>query len=378
MRIKRTQRLGIGLVAIASLGLTACGGSSSSSTSTPADTGATTGTSTGTSTGAATAPKGKVGIILPDSATSPRWESQDHPVLEKALKDAGVQYDIQNAGGDATKMQTIADQMITQGVTVLAIVNLDSKSGAAIETKAKASGVKTLDYDRLTLGGSAEAYISFDNAKVGGLLGQGLADCLGDKKSNIVYLDGSPDDNNATLFASGAHAVLDKIANYKKVGEQPVPGWKPDVALTVFEQLLTASGGKVNGVLAANDTLGNAAIQTLDKAKITGVAVTGQDASVVGLQNILAGKQCMTVYKPATQEAGALAKAAVALLQGQKVETNGTTKDADGARDVPSVLLDPITIKKDGVKQVISDGAVKKEDVCAGEFADKCTAAGIS
>ena len=122
--------------------------------------------------------------------------------------------------------------MIADGVTVLAIVNLDSESGAAIEEKAAAQGVKTIDYDRLTLGGSADYYVSFDNTKVGELQGQGLADCLGDKAANIIYLNGSPTDNNATLFSAGAHSILDPITNYTVVGEQAVPDWDNEQAVT--------------------------------------------------------------------------------------------------------------------------------------------------
>src|SRR3954466_10460782 len=164
------------------------------------------------SSGGGTA-EGKVGVILPDTTSSPRWESADRPKLEAAFKDAGVDYDIQNAGGDAQKMQTIAQQMITGGVTVLAIVNLDSASGAAIQQQAKQQGVQTIDYDRLTLGGSADYYVSYDNTKVGELQGEGLKKCLGDKAASIAYLNGSPDDNNATLFSNGAHSVLDKVSN---------------------------------------------------------------------------------------------------------------------------------------------------------------------
>ena len=244
---------------------------------------------------------GKIGVILPDTQSSVRWESADRPALEAAFKAAGVDYVIDNAQGDAAKMTTIADGMIADGVTVLAIVNLDSESGAAIEEKAASQGVKTLDYDRLTLGGSAEAYISFNNNKVGELQGQGLADCLGDEAANIVYLNGSPTDNNATLFSAGAHSVLDAIANYSVVGEQAVPDWDNEQAVTIFEQLYTQAGGKVDGVLAANDGLGGAAISVLEKNGRAGkVPVTGQDATVEGLQNVLAGTQCMTIYKSAT------------------------------------------------------------------------------
>ncbi|WP_240340009.1 sugar ABC transporter substrate-binding protein [Nocardioides sp. SYSU D00038] len=322
---------------------------------------------------------GKVGVILPDTESSVRWESADRPALEAAFEEAGVEADIQNAEGDAERMTQIADTMIGDGVTVLAIVNLDSESGAAIQEKAATAGVATIDYDRLTLGGSADYYVSFDNTVVGELQGQGLADCLGEKDANIVYLNGSPTDNNATLFAEGAHSVLDAIDSYKVVGEQAVPDWDNEEAATIFQQLYTAADGKVDGVLAANDGLGGAAIGVLEANGQAGkVPVTGQDATVEGLQNVLAGTQCMTVYKSAKLEAAALAEAAIALATGGEAETTGTTEDAEGGRDVPSILLDPVSITKDNVGDVIADGGQSYADVCSGEYADLCTEAGIT
>jgi D-xylose transport system substrate-binding protein len=322
--------------------------------------------------------KGKIGVILPDTKSSVRWETKDRPALEAAFKEAGVEYNIQNAEGSADQMATIADGMIADGVTVLAIVNLDSDSGASIQQKAASQGVKTIDYDRLTLGGSADAYVSFDNTKVGELQGQGLVDCLGGKPANVVFLNGSPTDNNATLFSTGAHSVIDATPSIKNVGEQAVPDWDNDKAVTIFEQLYTAAGGKVDGVYAANDGLAGSVISILDKNKRAGqVPVTGQDATVEGLQNILAGTQCMTVYKSATEEAGALAKAAIALANGQTPETNSTSRDDQGDRDVPSVLLTPKSITKDNVDVVFTDGGQSKDEVCAGQFAAMCSAAGL-
>jgi len=149
--------------------------------------------------------------------------------------------------------------------------------------------------------------------------------------------------------------------------------------VTIFEQLYTAAGGKVDGVLAANDGLGGSAISILEKNGVAGkVPVTGQDATVEGLQNVLSGTQCMTVYKSAKQEAGALAEAAIALTKGEDAQTTGTTKDSTSGRDVPSILLDPQAITKDNVKAVIDDGGQKASDVCSGKFADLCKTAGIS
>lgn len=365
--MKRKHNLVLVPLLGAAMALTACG-------SDDGDTGSDAGDS-----GSGGDAAGKIGVILPDTESSVRWESADRPALTAAFEEAGVEFDIQNAEGDAERMTQIADSMIGDGVTVLAIVNLDSESGAAIQEKAASQGVATIDYDRLTLGGTAEYYVSFDNTVVGELQGQGLADCLGDKEANIVFLNGSPTDNNATLFAEGAHSVLDEMSNYTVVGEQAVPDWDNEEAATIFQQLYTAADGQVDGVLAANDGLGGAAISILEANGQDGkVPVTGQDATVEGLQNVLAGTQCMTVYKSATQEAEALAEVAIALANGEDAETTGTTVDSSDDSEVPSILLEPQAITKDNVSDVIEDGGQKAEDVCTGDFADLCADAGIS
>ncbi|MDG4665350.1 substrate-binding domain-containing protein [Mycobacterium sp. 236(2023)] len=357
--MKRTSTLLVTAVVGVSMTLTACG-SNSDTQSAQGDGGA-----------------GKVGVILPDTKSSVRWETKDRPALEAAFKNAGVEYTIQNAEGSADTMATIADGMIADGVTVLAIVNLDSDSGASIQEKAAAQGVKTIDYDRLTLGGSADVYVSFDNNIVGELQGQGLVDCLGGKPSNVVFLNGSPTDNNATLFSAGAHSVIDKVPTIKNVGEQAVPDWDNDKAVTIFEQMYTAADGRVDGVYAANDGLAGSVISILEKNKRAGqVPVTGQDATVEGLQNILAGTQCMTVYKSATEEANALAEVAISLANGEEPKTTATSRDDTGGRDVPSVLLTPKSITKDNIDVVFDDGGQSREEVCSGQFAEMCTAAG--
>jgi D-xylose transport system substrate-binding protein len=363
----RRRTLTTALSAVLVFGMAACGGD---------DGGNGGGGGGGGGGGEAT---GKVGVILPDTESSVRWESADRPLLEAAFEEAGVEYDIQNAEGDAQRMATIAEQMITGGVTVLAIVNLDSASGAQIQQQAATQGVATIDYDRLTLGGSAEYYVSFDNVQVGTLQGEGLAQCLGeDTTANIAFLNGSPDDNNATLFSEGAHGVLDEMSNYTQVAEQAVPGWDNQQAATIFEQMYTQAGGNIQGVLAANDGLANSVISVLQRNNVAGqVPVTGQDATTEGLQNILAGNQCMTVYKPIAEEANALAELAIALINGEDAETTGEAEDPEGNRQVPSVLLEPISIFRDNVKQVVDDGFVTAADLCTGEFAAACTELGI-
>ncbi|MDI1460317.1 substrate-binding domain-containing protein [Catellatospora sp. KI3] len=337
----------------------------------------------GADTGAPKTPK--IGVILPDSKSSARWETADRKYLEAAFKAAGVQADIQNAQGDKTNFQTIADQMITNGATVLMIVNLDSGTGKAVLDKAKAQNIPTIDYDRLTLGGSASYYVSFDNKAVGKLQGEGLVKCLteqGVKNPAIAQLNGSPTDNNATLFKAGAVEVLQAkydAKEYTLAADQAVPDWDNAQAGVIFEQQFTQANGKINGVLAANDGLGNAAITVLKKNKVNGkVPVTGQDATVQGLQNILAGDQCMTVYKAVKQEADAAAALAISLAKGETKTTDQTTKDSESGRDVPSVLLVPQAIFFNNVKDVVTDGYVTKDELCTADFAAKCTEAGIS
>jgi len=360
--------LALTLTLVTAGGLAACGGSSGSSTG--------SGSNTDTS-------KAKIGVILPDSKSSARWESADRKYLEEAFKKAGVKYDIQNAQGDKSAFQTIADQMITNGATALMIVNLDSGTGKAVLDKAKSQGVATIDYDRLTIGGGAQYYVSFDNTKVGQLQGEGLVKCLTAKNAQkpvVAELNGSPTDNNATLFKNGYDSVLKPkydSGEYVKGPDQSVPDWDNAQAATIFEQMLTQNPN-IKGVLAANDGLGNAAISVLKKQKLNGaVPVTGQDATVQGLQNILAGDQCMTVYKAIKKEADAASDLAISLAKGEKKSVDGKVTDPETKKDVPSVLLTPVAITKENIKDVIADGFVTAEQICTGDYAAKCAEAGI-
>jgi D-xylose transport system substrate-binding protein len=325
----------------------------------------------------------KVGVLLPDTKSSVRWESFDRPLLQAAFKSAGVPVTIDNAQGDKSTQQQQAEQLITNGAKVLLLVNLDSGSGAAIEANAASRGVKVIDYDRLTLKGQAAYYVSFDNVKVGELQGQGLVKCLGSAaKPAIAELNGSPTDNNATLFKQGYDSVLKPLyssGKATKVADQSVPDWDNQKALTIFEQMLQKANNKIDGVLAANDGLGNSAISAIKARKLKQLPVTGQDATPQGIQNILSGDQCMTVYKAVKKEADAASKLAIALATGKEPEAglvNGKTNDT--ARDVPSVLLKPEAITKDNVKVVFDDGFLKPSEVCVGKYASLCTEAGIT
>jgi D-xylose transport system substrate-binding protein len=362
-----------------SLALTACGNNSSN------NSGSNSG---GQSTGGGGASGGiKVGVILPETATSARWEGFDKPMLEAAMKAQGLDPDIQNAQGDVSKFSTLADGMISQGVKVLIIAAINSDVGASVAQKANQRGIPTIDYDRLNLGGSSDYYVSFDNVKVGQLQGQGMSDALkGKQGAQVIQIEGAPTDNNATLFTQGQMKVLQPLYDsgaLKLVRNQAIDNWDNAKGGDVFEQILTSNGGKVDGVVAANDGLAGAVITKLRKNGLNGkVPVTGQDATADGLKAILAGDQYMTVFKPIKEEAEATAKLAAALAKGDKsaADAIATQKlnDPKGNRDVKSVLRDPKLITKNEVKTVISEGYIKATEVCGGELASVCTQLGIS
>lgn len=328
-----------------------------------------------------------VGVILPETATSARWEGFDKPMIEEAMRAEGLEPDIQNAQGDVQKFSTLADGMINDGVKVLVIASINSEIGGTVAQKANAQGIPTIDYDRLNLGGSSEYYVSFDNVKVGELQGQGLADALeGKRGAQVIEIEGAPTDNNATLFYNGQQKVLKPLYDSGQltlVQKQAIDNWDNQRGGTTFEQILTSNGGQVDGVVAANDGLAGAVITVLKKNGLNGtVPVTGQDATADGLKAILAGDQYMTVFKPIKEEAEATAKLAAALADGDTAAADeiatATSEDPEGNRDVKSVLLEPFMITRDEVKRVIDEGYVKADEVCTGELAAACTELGIS
>src|SRR5687768_1259644 len=323
---------------------------------------------------------GKVAVLLPDSKSSVRWETVDRPFLKQAFDDAGIESEIQNAEGDKSTQQQQAEQAITNGAKVLLLVNLDSGSGAAIAANAKSQDVKVIDYDRLTLKGDSDYYVSFDNEQVGKLQGEGLVNCIGDKSpANIAVLNGSPTDNNATLFKNGYDSVINPkfdSGDWKEVDDQSVPDWDNQKALTIFEQMLQKAGNKIDGVLAANDGLGNAAISAIKQRKLPQIPVTGQDATLQGIQNIVNGDQCMTVYKAIKKEADAAAKLAIALAKGETPEAPDTINNE--TKDIPAVFLDPVAVTKDNISEYLGEPDFpKKEEICAGKLASKCDELGL-
>ncbi len=336
--------------------------------------------------------EGMIQVLLPDTTTSTRYEQYDRPYLEKAFEAAGLssdQYKVDNAQGSVSTMQTQADAAISSGASVLLVDPLDAGSGTAIEEKAVAAGLKVIDYDRLVTGGPADRYyVSFNNVTVGELIGTGMVDCIdtwGVSDPNILVMAGDPTDNNAKLFKEGYMSVLQPKfddGSYVNAGE-PAGTWLPSEAATTFEQQWTADS-KINAVVTPNDDNANAVIAVLKKNKVGAESfpTTGQDASLPGLQNILTGFQCGTVYKPIYLEAQAAAALALFLRAGLEPPAslvNATTADTAIGADIPSAYTVPVWVTSDNMAAtVVTDGAVTVDELCAGDVADACASAGIS
>jgi D-xylose transport system substrate-binding protein len=400
-----------GLTAAAATVLLAAAACSSNTTTTPAATTSPTGTSTATGSSptisaadlnntfsamtalkpVADAGHGLIAVILPDTTSSTRYVEFDAPYLKQAFTTAGLsssEFIVQNALGSDATQQADAESDITKGASVLIVDPLDSGVGASIESYAKNHGVAVIDYDRLTLGGTRSYYVSFNNVKVGTLLGQGLASCVtawGVKDPNVIVMRGAPTDNNATLFAEGYNAVMAPYFSSGKWKEvsQPAGTWDPPTALSEFQQQYTAHRN-INAALIPNDENGAPIIHFLQTqgVKAKTFPTTGQDATLTGLQNVLSGYQCGTVYKPIYLEAQAAAALAIYVRAGKTPPAslvNGTTEDTTSHVAVPSVLLTPKWVTTSNMNAtVIADKFVPASQLCAGTFAADCKAAGIS
>jgi D-xylose transport system substrate-binding protein len=368
---RRKWALSVLLVAIAAVALAACGSSSKKSSS------------SGSGSAKTSVGKGEVAVLLPDTQSSVRWEQFDRPYLDKAFTAAGISHTIVNAEGDPSTQKTQAEQAITNGAKVILLVDLDPGSGAAIIASAHAKGVKVIDYDRLTLGGGADFYVSFDNQRVGELQGQGLVKCLaatGQAKPVVAELNGSPTDNNATLFAKGYNSVLNPLYASGKLAKGPnqsVPMWDNQQALTIFEQMLTQTNNKIDGVLSANDGLANSVISAITAHKLKSIPVTGQDATAAGIDHIMAGQQCMTVYKAVKKESTAASAAAISLLHGQAPAHNSVVANGPG-KTTPAQLETPVAVTTANIQQtVIKDGWLTPAQICGGTNAALCTKYGV-
>jgi D-xylose transport system substrate-binding protein len=381
--IKRSLFVVCALVAIAAV-VAGCGGGSSSSSSSGS-------TSEEESSGGGGGEGGsyKIALLLPENET-PRYESDDRPDFEKAIEEKCPECEVSyfNAGGDVEKQQSQGEAALTQEANVIVLDPQDSKSAAAIVEKAHLEEIPVVSYDRLTENSEVSAYVSFNNKKVGELQAEKLSEKLkedGSPKGPIIMINGDPADPNAALFKEGAHAGFEK-SGVEIAKESDTPEWSAENAQKEAQQAITALGN--NGfaaIYAANDETGGGAIAAMKGAGINPEEkpVTGQDATVAGLQRILTGEQFMTVYKEIEPEANIAAELALALAAGEEVpkELEGIASEEvnNGKTEVPSILLKPIAVTKENVKStVVADGFVETSELCEGVYAAACKEAGIS
>jgi D-xylose transport system substrate-binding protein len=336
------------------------------------------------SAGAALAKSEKAGatiqvcVLLPDTTTSVRWEQFDKPSFAKALKAAGVTASITNALGDAQKQIAQAEQCISNGAKVGVVTSLDAGSSIAIQKKFKAAGGKTIDYDRQVVGGIASVYVTFDGNAVGRVQARGVIAGMkvkGTYKPSgvVAQLWGGPTDQNAFWFKSGNDDILNPLFKAKKLTKGPakfVPAWNDKNAQTIFEQMLVQTNNNIQGVVAANDGLAGAVVATLKAKGLDPLPLSGQDATVQGVQNIISGWQTNTVYKYVPDEANAAAAAAVALLKGQKPKVNTTRPN--GSKKEPTYVIPVTSITKANYTRLFRDKFLKRSDVCSGAYKQYC------
>jgi D-xylose transport system substrate-binding protein len=327
---------------------------------------------------------GKIALLLPETKTA-RYETQDRPLFEAKVKQLCPNCEIlySNADQDAAKQQQQAEAALTQGAKVLVLDAVDAASAGAIVTRAKQQKVPVISYDRLITDAPVDYYISFDNVRVGQLQGQALANKLkddGKATGPVVMINGAPTDNNAKLFKQGATGALNK-AGIKVLKSYDTPDWSPDKAQDEMQQAITAVGQNgFNGVYAANDGTAGGAIAAMKSAGITPTErpTTGQDAELAGIQRILAGTQYMTVYKAVKPEAQQAAQMAVDVANGRK-PTIANKKTDNGQGQIPSVILTPVAVTKDNVKDtIVKDGFWKTNQICTSAYASACKAAGLT
>ena len=321
----------------------------------------------------------QVCVLLPDTKSSVRWVQFDAPDFAKALKKAGVTYSITNALNDPQKMVSQADSCLSRGAKVAIVTDIAQGTSIAIEKKFAAAGGQSIDYDRQVVGGIAKVYVTFDGKAVGAAQAKGVIAGLKAagkyaKKPVVAELWGGPTDQNAFWFKSGNDAVLNplfKKGTLTKGPQQFVPLWLATNAQPIFEQMLLKTNNKIDGAIAANDNIAGAVIASLKAKHLQPIALSGQDATVQGVQNIISGWQTMTVYKFVPSEAKAAAAAAVALLKHKKIPgINGFRKN--GSKKEPTVALPVVSITKKNYTRLFKDKFLKKSDVCVGEFAQFC------
>ncbi|WP_340082089.1 D-xylose ABC transporter substrate-binding protein [Terribacillus sp. FSL K6-0262] len=304
----------------------------------------------------------KIGLSVSD-LTLERWQHDRDFFVEKA-EELGAEVLVQSADGDEAKQLSQIQNMLSQDIDTLVIIAINSDALSTVVDQAKAEGISVLSYDRLINGADIDAYVSFDNVRVGEMQAEYLTEQVPTGK--YFLMGGSPTDNNAKLFREGQLNILQPLVDsgdIEIIGDQWVKNWDANEALKIMENALTANKNDVDAVVASNDSTAGGAIQALEAQGLAGkVAISGQDADLSGVQRIAEGTQTMTIYKPIKEIATKSAEVAVQLAKGEEVKADSTINN--GKMDVPFIKLEPIQVNKDNLADtVIKDGFHSLEDV---------------
>jgi D-xylose transport system substrate-binding protein len=335
----------------------------------------TAGATAGTAARAASV---QVCVLLPDTKSSVRWVQFDAPDFKKAFAKAGVTASINNALNDPLKQKAQAQACLAAGAKVVIETSLDNGSASAIEKLFTSHGGYAIDYDRQVLGGTASVYVTFDGKKVGQAQANGIVAALKasgmySHKPVVAELWGGPTDQNAFWFKSGNDAVFNKLFKsgaLTKGPQQFVPDWDANNAATIFQQMLVRTNNKIDAVMAANDNIAGAVVADLKAKGLKPIPLSGQDATVQGVQYIISGWQTGTVFKYVPLETTAAAQAAIALLNGKKPTTN--TYRMNGKKREPTKTIPVEWITKKNYKTLFKEGFLKKSDVCVGQYKQYC------
>jgi D-xylose transport system substrate-binding protein len=327
----------------------------------------------------------KIALLLPETKTT-RYEEQDRPNFERRVKELCDSCEViyANANQDPAKQQQQAEAAITKGAKVIVISAVDVASAASIVERAKQSDVAVVAYGRLIPDADIDYYVSIDPFKVGQQQAQVQMDAIKkDGKSNpkVVMINGAPTDSNSKPYKDGAAQVLKKEGG-DIVKSFDTPDWSPDKAQQEMEQTITSLGNDgFDAVYVANDGMAGGAIAALKGAQIDPSSryVTGQDAELAGVQRILAGDQLMTVYQPIIDIAETAAELAVPIAQGKEPPADLAKDKVDnGAKQVPSVLLETIAIRPNNIEStLVKEGFLDTGEICSGKYAQYCKEAGV-
>ena len=296
----------------------------------------------------------KIGFSIDDLRLE-RW-ARDRDYFTAAAEQMGAKVYVQSADANEQRQISQIENLISRGVDVIVIVPFNATVLNNVVAEAKKAKVKVVSYDRLILNADIDAYISFDNEKVGEMQAQGVLNAQ--PKGNYFLLGGAPTDNNAKILREGQMKVLQPAidkGDIKVVGQQWVKEWNPTEALSIIENALTANNNKIDGIVASNDATAGGAIQALNAQKLAGkVPVSGQDADLAAIKRVIAGTQTMTVYKPLKLIASEAAKLSVQLVRNEKPAYN--SEYDNGSKKVETILLKPTPLTKDNVNLLVEDG----------------------